>query len=160
VPAAGGEQRLDGVVAEIRARGHRVRERRHPVTRLEVRGCVGTRRRADVPAFRVEDDEEPDRARVVAHCLERPHSVRPSASKNADCGFTATTYGATASAIPVQKRDRGCGSCSPEHGLAPQLHRHDVEARIEADDELRALALDRLYEPVAEVAALLHPDEA
>ena len=28
----------------------------------------------------------------------------PSASKNADCGFTATTYGPTASTMPLQKR--------------------------------------------------------
>ena len=53
--------------------------------------------------------------------------------------------------IPQQKRayaSRRLGAA--EHRLAAQLDRQQVEARVEPDDELAALALDRLREPVGE----------
>ena len=38
-----------------------------------------------------------------------------------------------------------------EHCLAAQLHREEIEARVETDDELAALARDGLGEAVGEV---------
>ncbi len=44
-------------------------------------------------------------SRAYAHTVSKArHPSLPSASKNAACGLTATTYGATASTIPLQKR--------------------------------------------------------
>src|SRR5437868_10113572 len=44
----------------------------------------------------------------------------PSASKNADCGFTATAYGATASMIPQQKRAQAEAACSRPSTVSPR----------------------------------------
>ena len=53
--------------------------------------------------------------------------------------------------IPLQNRStaRG-GSGSSEHGLPAELDREEIDARVEADDELAALALDRLGDPIRE----------
>ena len=70
------QERVDRVAAQERAHGEGVRERRpHPV-RLEERGRVRARRRADVAALAVGDDEQPDVARMGAHRLERRRTVR------------------------------------------------------------------------------------
>ena len=71
----------------------------------------------------------------------RGRRPEPSASKKADCGFTATTYGPTASTIPLQKRATDeAAAGAPEHRLAAQLHREQIEPRIEPDGKLTALA--------------------
>src|SRR5919197_728742 len=44
----------------------------------------------------------------------------PSASKNASCGFTPTTYGATASTSPQQKRVNACAACSRPRCASPR----------------------------------------
>src|SRR5439155_7551632 len=43
----------------------------------------------------------------------------PSASKNATCGLTATTYGATASTRPRQKRSQAAAACSRPRWASP-----------------------------------------
>ena len=75
----------------------------------------------------------------------------PSASKNATCGLTATTYGATASTMPRQKRSTAAAAAAPSaERLAAELDRQQVDARVEPDDELAALALDRLCDAIGE----------
>src|ERR671936_43428 len=44
----------------------------------------------------------------------------PRASKNASCGFTPTTYGATASTSPRQKRANACAACSRPRCASPR----------------------------------------
>src|SRR5919201_625782 len=44
----------------------------------------------------------------------------PSASKKASCGFTPTTYGATASTSPQQKRVNACAACSRPRCASPR----------------------------------------
>ena len=53
--------------------------------------------------------------------------------------------------IPLQKRStaRG-GRGSSEHGLPAQLDRQEIDARVEPDHELTALALDRLGDAIGE----------
>src|SRR3954447_15551172 len=58
VAPARGEERLDRVAAEVRVDGQRVAERHAALPRLEVGGRIGTRRRCNVAALRVHDDEE------------------------------------------------------------------------------------------------------
>ena len=139
--------------AEVGVDRERVGERRIGAARLEERGRVGTRRRADVSALRVGDHEQP----CLGGVARRPTRARsqpslPSASKNATCGFTATTYGATASTIPLQNRSTAAGRRrAPEHGLAAELDGQQVDPWIEPDDELAPLALDRLGDPIGEL---------
>ena len=56
VAPAGAEERLQRVAAEIWVHGQRVRHRR---LALEVRGRIGTGRRADIAALRVRDHQQP-----------------------------------------------------------------------------------------------------
>ncbi len=122
-----------------------------PSSRLEVRGGVRARGRADVAALGVEDDEQADRARVLAHLLERAHPVRAERLEerrlrlDGDDVRTDRVHDPLAEARHGARRSR-----STEHGLAAELHRQQVEARVEPDDELAPLALDRLGEPVGE----------
>ena len=50
----------------------------------------------------------------------------------------------------AEARDRRCSRRTPEHGLAAKLHREQVEPRIETDEKLAVLPLDRLSETVGE----------
>ena len=148
---AGGEERLDTVVSEVRARGHRVGERRLAVARLEKRGRICAGGGADVAALRVEDDEESDRARVVADLLERPCAVGTERLEERRLGLDPDDVREDGIDDPLaEARDRRCGCRAPEHGLAAKLHREQVEPRIETDEELAVLPLDRLSEAVGE----------
>ena len=65
--------------------------------------------------------------------------------------MTATTYGADRVDDPAAEAGEGARGLGPaEHGLAAQLDRQQVEARVEPDDELAALPLDGIGEPVGE----------
>ena len=80
-------------------------------------------------------------ARAYAQtCSKARTPAHPCASKNADCGFTATACCATASTMPQQNAstlDAG-GQLAGAHGVEP-------------DDELALLALDGVGEPVCEL---------
>ena len=152
VPAARSEERLDRVVAHVRARRHRVGKRRLAVPRLEECLRVGTRRRADVAAFHVEQDQKPGGARVVAYVLERSEAVGAERLEVRRLRFDRDDVGTDRIDDPLaEARDRGCRRGSTEHGLATELHREQVEPRVETDRELAPLAGDRLGEPVGEV---------
>ena len=64
--------------------------------------------------------------------------------------MTATTYGATASTMPRQKRATRRRPAPGRVRVAAELDGQQVDARVEPDDELAALARDRVGEPVGE----------
>ena len=143
VAPARGEERLDRVEAEVRARGRRVGERRAVVARLEQRLGVGARGRADVAALGVDEHEETRSARVVAHLLERPVAV--GAERLEERGLRLHRHDVRADGVHdslAEARDGRRRRGAAEHGLAAQLHRQEVEARIQPDDELAVLARD------------------
>ena len=146
---ARGDERLERIPSEIRVHRQGIRERCRPVPRLEVGGRVRARRVTDVAALRVDDDEQPGRRGVLAHLLERPHAVGAEHLEHAACGFTATTYGQTASIRPRQKRENAFAA-SARPSTASELERQELEPRIEAHDELAAPLRDGGREPVCE----------
>ena len=87
VPPAGGEIGIERVASEIRIHGQRVGERGVAVRRLEERGGIRARRRADVAAFCVHDHLQPRRAGVAADLLESAHPVRAERFEEGDLGF-------------------------------------------------------------------------
>src|SRR5437763_14630884 len=73
--AAGGEERLERIAAEVRIDGHGVGEGRLPGPRLEEGGRVGAGGRADVPTLGVRELEQPRLAGVGTEVLERAQPV-------------------------------------------------------------------------------------
>ena len=129
--------------------GQRVGERRLVVARLEISGGVGAGRRADVAALAVGDHEQPGRARVAADALERGDPVGAERLEERHLRLDRDDVGADGVDDPAAEAGNGVrGLAAAEHRLAAQLDRQQVEPRIEADDELAALALDGLREPV------------
>ncbi len=121
VPLAGRRrERLDRVAAEVRVDGERVDRRRPVLALLEVGVGVGARGRADVAALRVGEHEQVRGPRVVADVLEGAMPSAPSVSKNASCGFTPTTYGATASISPLQKRATASAAAARPRWMSPR----------------------------------------
>ena len=120
------------------------------VAGLEVRVRVGAGGRADVAALAVDDHEQPGRsARTRRRARTRRSRRRPSASKNASCGFTPTTLRRDRVDDPAaEPRGRLGGRRASDVGVAAELERQQVEPGIESDDELAALLLDRLRDPV------------
>ena len=53
--------------------------------------------------------------------------------------------------IPLQNRSTAAAAAArPQHRLPAQLDRQEIDARVEPDDELAALPLDRLGDPIRE----------
>ena len=155
VPAAGGEERLDRVEPQVRARGHRVGERRAVVARLEVAPrhtratssrCLRASRRAG------RGDRPRARSRRPPRAPESRPSRAPRRTRTAASPRRRTARRRRRSPCRSERPRRGGGAS--EHRLAAQLHRQQVEPRIEPDDELAPLARDRLGEPVGEAAIL------
>src|SRR6185503_17296963 len=127
-----------GVEPQIRARGHRVRQWRADVARLEEGLRVGTGGRADVSALRVDEHEQADAAGVVADLLQRAKSVAAERLEERRLRLD----GDDVDDPPAEARHGRRSRRSTEHGLAAQLHREEVETRVEADDELALLPSD------------------
>ena len=103
------------------------------------------------PRLPSRDHEEPGVPRVLARLLERGMPSAPSASKNASCTFTPTTYGARGVHESAGEARAGLGGGRPARVRAgAKLEREEVGARIDPEDDLAALALDRLRDAVAE----------
>src|SRR6185503_14066885 len=129
-----------GVEPQIRARGHRVRQWRADVARLEEGLRVGTGGRADVSALRVDEHEQADAAGVVADLLQRAKSVAAERLEERRLRLDGDDVRADCVDDPPAEARHGRRSRrSTEHGLAAQLHREEVETRVEADDELALL---------------------
>ena len=104
------------------------------------------------PRFASTQDEEPCRARVVADLLERPEPVGAERLEERGLRLHGDDVRPDGVDDPLAEAcDRRRRGGSAEHGLAAQLHRQEVEARVEPDDELALLARDGLGEPVGEV---------
>ena len=74
----------------------------------------------------------------------------PSASKNASLGLHRDGVRGHGVHDPfAEPCDRSAGRRPPEHGLAAELDGQQVDARVEADDELRPLALHGLRHAIA-----------
>ena len=77
----------------------------------------------------------------------------PSASKNASWGLTPTAYGATASITPQQNRVHASAASARPSPVSPASSSgKQLRHGIEPDQQLAALALDRVGEPVSESA--------
>ena len=121
------------------------------VARLEVRGGIRARGRADVAALPVGDHEQPRAARVGAHALERGEAVGAERLEEGELrlhGDDVRRDGVDDPAAEAAVGRRRLGAA--EHRLAAQLDREQLEAGVEPDDELAPLALDRFGEPVGE----------
>ena len=111
------------------------------------------------PRFASSSDEQPGRARVVADLLERPEAV--GAERLEERGLRLHGDDVRPDRVDDPLAEAGDGrrrSGASEHGLAAQLHRQEVEPRVEPDDELAVLARDRLREPVGEVDSTIGHD--
>jgi len=139
VAAAGGEERLDRVAPEVGADRDRVRP-----ARLEVRGRVGPRRRGHVTALDVGDHEEADLFRVGAHLLERAHAVGSERLEERALRLHRDGVGRGRVDDPSAEAHERVGGAL----LAAQLDGQQLELRVEPDDELAALPLHRLGQPV------------
>ena len=138
-------------VAEVGVDGERVGERRLGAARLEERGRVGAGGRADVAALRVRDHEQPDLGRVARDRLEREPAVAAERLEEGDLRLHRDDVRGNgvddALAEPLDRRGRRRPA---EHRLAAQLDGQEVDPRVEPDDELAALPLDRLGDPIGE----------
>ena len=124
-----GEVRLDRLAPEPRVDGERVRTRR---TALEVRIGVRTRGRPDVATLAVRDHQQAGASGVRAHLFERRH---PGGALRLEEGELRLHRDG------VRRDGIDDRAAEPRH-VASQLDRHQIGDRVEADDELRALALD------------------
>src|SRR5829696_8114235 len=142
---AGGQERLQRVTAEVRVDGERVRESAHAGSWLQIGRDVGARGRADVAALAVGNHEQARGACVGADLLERPHAVRPERLEERELRLDRDRVRRDGVHDPAaEAADRG------GRRVAAELDRKQVEARVEPDDELAPLALDRFREAVAE----------
>src|SRR4051794_13195962 len=135
--AHGAEKRLDGVPAEPGVDGERVRTRR---IALDVRLYVRPRGRADVAPFAVCDHKEAGASRVDADLLE---GGDPGGAERLEEG-ELRLHGDRV------RRDGVDDSAAEARHVAAELDRQQIDPRIEADDELRALALDLRSEAIGE----------
>jgi hypothetical protein len=152
VPATRREERIERVTAEIRIHRHRIGEGRLAVRRLEIRGRVRARSRADVTPLRIGDHLQPRRPRVGANVLEGTGAV--SAERLEECDLRLDRYDIRRNRVnetPAETRARIRRLGAAEMGLALQLDGQEVRPRVEPDDQLRALPLDGLGQAVGEV---------
>ena len=131
------EERLDRVAAEPRVDRQRVGARR---LALEVGVGIRARRRADVAALAVGDDQQPGAPGVGADLVEGRHPGRPERLEEGELRLHGDGV----------RRDRVDQAAAEAGDVAAQLDRHQVDVRVEPDDELRMLALDLGGEPVGE----------
>ena len=151
-PAARREERVERVAPEIGVHGHGVGERLTAVGPLEIRGRVRPRGRADVTALRVGDHLEARRARIRAHVLEPTDAVGAEGLEKRDLGLDRHDVRRDRVDDAAAEAGARVGGVRPsEVRISAQLHREQVRAGIEPDDELRALVLDGLREAVGEV---------
>jgi hypothetical protein len=145
---AGPEERLERVAAEVGADGHRVRERRFA---LQIRGRVRARGGTDVAPLRVGDHQQPGRAGIGADLLERAHAVRAERLEERELRLDRDCVGRDGvDDAAAEARTRRGGAVTPLVGVAGELDRKQLGQRVEADHQLRALALDRLRQPITE----------
>ena len=145
---AGGDERLERVEAEIRVDGHRVGDRRPALAGFQVGGGIGPRRRADVSALRVGDDDQAGRARVRANVLERLHPGRAERLEEGELRLHADRVRGDRVDHAAAEAGAGVGClAAAEPGLARELERQQLRHRVEPDEELAPLALDGFGEP-------------
>ncbi len=107
------------------------------------------------PRFASSRTSRPAPTRVVAHLLERAKAVRAERLEERRLRLHGDDVWPDGVHDPLaEPRDRGSSCGSPEHRLAAELHRKQVETRVEADDELALLPRDGLREAVGEVHRL------
>ena len=107
---------------------------------LEVRLGVRARGRADVAALAVGDHEQPGAPGVRADLVERRHPGGPERLEERELRLDRDGV----------RRDRVDDPAAEARDVAAQLDRQQVGARVEPDDELRALPLDLGGQPVGE----------
>src|SRR6266511_4011980 len=176
VPAARPEVRIQRIAAEVGVDRESIRKRHSvgsrwgnlPVPpdplhwsaiadrrlrrRLQKRRRVCPGRRADVAALRISDHLQPGGTRVGADLLERTDAVRAQRLEERRLGLDRDHVRSDCVDEPTTEAGARVGRClPPQVGVALQLDREQIRARVEADDELRALPLDRVREPVGEV---------
>ena len=153
VAAAGGEERVDRIGAEIGVDRERVGERRIGAAWLEERRSVGAGRRADVPALGVRDHEQARLGRVARHHLEREPAV--AAERLEERHLRLHRDDVRSDGVDdslAEPLHRTGGGSPPLHGLAAQLDGQEVDPWIEPDDELAPLAFDRFGDSIGEQA--------
>ena len=119
--------------------------------RFEIGRGVGPCRRTDVTALRVREHEQAGRARVVADFLEGTDPVRPERLEERELGLHADDVRRNRVDDPAAEARAAAGRGGPVVlDVADKLDRKQIRARVEPDQELRALALDGVCKPVAE----------
>ena len=108
------------------------------------------RGRADVTALAVRDHEQAGGARVPADALEGRDPVAAERLEERELRLDRDDVGRDRVDDPAAEARGVRGLCAAEHRLAAELDGQQVEARIDADDELAALPLDRVRKPVGE----------
>ena len=163
-PAAGGDERLERVAAEIRVDGERVGEPVTPLARLEIGVGVRARGGADVAALAVDDHEQPGRAGVADDALEGGEAVGAEHLEERELRLDGDCVRRDRVDDPAAEARGRLGRGRPAHvRVAAQLEREQVEARIEPDDQLAVPLDDGLGEAVGERrrgdGGALHPYE-
>ena len=139
--AAGGDERLERVAAEVRVHGQRVGDRLAALARLEVRVGVRARGRADVAALAVDDHEQPGRARVADDPLEGGDSVGAEHLEERELRLDGDAVRRDRVDDPAaEARGRLGGGRPADVRVAAELEREQVEPRVEPDDQLAAAA--------------------
>src|SRR5204862_5480711 len=124
------EEGLQRVAAEIRVDRDRVRNR---LLALEVGRGVGPRRRADVPALRVGEDEEAGRVCVLAGFLEGTQTVGAERLEEGELRLDGDRVRRDRVDDPAaEARDRIGGGAPRDVGVSAQLHGEQVKPWVEA----------------------------
>jgi hypothetical protein len=128
--------------------------RRAALAGLQVGRRIRPRRRADVSALRVGDDDQAGRARVRADVLERLHPGRAERLEEGELRLHADRVRSDRVDHAAAEAGAGVGGFDAAEGrLARELDRQELGHRVEPDQKLAPLALDGLGEPIAEVYA-------
>ena len=117
--------------------------------RLDVRSRVRAGCRADVAALRVGDHEQAGGARVLARLLECPQPV--GAERLEERELRLHGHGIRSNRVDdptAETRDRVGGGSAGDVSVSAELDRQQIKTRVEPDDELRALVLDRLGDAI------------
>ncbi len=138
--------------------GQGVRHRRTVRRGLEVRVRVGARGRADVPAFAVDNHEQAGLARVGCDPLERGDAVAAEDLEERELGLDADAVGRDRVDDPAAEPLGRVGGGGPSDlGVAAELEREQIEPRVEPDDQLAPLLVDRRDDTIGEGSRGPHP---
>jgi hypothetical protein len=118
---------------------------------LQVGVGVGTGGRADVAALAVRDHEEARRARILAGSLEGAQAV--GAERLEERKLRLHSHDVRRHRVHESAAEAGdgvCGRAPARVGVPTKLDGKELGPRVEPDEELAALAVDRLRDAVGE----------